>query len=737
MKTKKGTFPILGMTCASCASSVEKAISAQKGIVAASVNYASATAFIEYEPSYNVDNIKTVVRAIGYDAIIAKENMAEKVEALNKKAYDQLFNRTVISIFLSAPLLLISMFWMHMPYANYIMWALATPIVLYFGRQFFIGAFKHAMHLNANMDTLVALSTGIAYAFSVFNTLNPAFWTDQGLEGGVYFEASAVVIAFILLGKLLEARAKNSTSSAIKKMMSLQPDTVTRIGNNGEEIVPLEAVHINDLLVVKPGERIPVDGLIVSGKTFIDESMITGEPMPVEKAVRSKVIAGTINQLGNIKVSAEKIGNDTLLAQIIQQVQTAQGSKAPIQQLVDKIASVFVPIVILISLATLVIWVYFGGEQGLLHGLLAMVTVLVVACPCALGLATPTAIVVGIGQGAEQGILVKDAQSLELIPKMDTIVFDKTGTLTEGTPQVVDMGWAENVDPHHLSAVLYSMEMMSEHPLAGAITSFFKGINTQNYDMEHFSSISGSGVTAVYQGTIYFAGNLKLLDSMRIKHDDVLMKKATLWTEQANTVIYLSDPFRVLAAVAIADKVKLTSASAVQLLEQKGLDVYMLTGDNEHTAYAIARETQITKYKAEATPTEKAAFIKKLQDEGHVVGMVGDGINDSLALAQADISIAMGSGSDIAMDVAKMTLISSDLKQITKAINMAEKTVKTINQNLFWAFFYNVLAIPLAAGALYPVNGFMLNPMLAGAAMTLSSLSVVLNSLRLKMQDLS
>ncbi len=719
------------MHCASCVVNVEKTLNAQKGVVSATVNLANSSAQVEYEKdSTSLPEIKKAVQSIGYDIIIEKEAGApDKIEELNRQYYESLRLRTILAIAFSVPLVVIGMFMMHMPYANYIMWALATPVVLIFGRQFFVGAWKQAKHRSANMDTLVALSTGIAYLFSVFNTLTPQYWTSKGMHAGVYFEASAVVVAFILLGKLLEARAKSNTSAAIKKLMGLQPDTVTRINahTGAEETVSIKHVAVNDILLVKPGEKIAVDGTVTSGDSYVDESMLTGEPVPVEKTGGSNVFAGTINQKGSFLFRAHKVGADTLLASIIKMVQEAQGSKAPVQKLVDKIAAVFVPIVISIAILSLILWVVFGGDNGLTHGLLAMVTVLVIACPCALGLATPTAIMVGIGKGAENGILIKDAESLETAHKVNTI---KTGTITEGHPEVTAVEWAAGTDPAKLGAVLHGLEALSEHPLANAVTKYYKDKGAAPVPVDSFSSITGGGVTALYEKKIFFAGSEKIIASMSIGIPEKLKQTAANYQQQANTVIWFTDHANALAFVAIADKVKATSANAVRQMQEMGIEVHMLTGDSGQVANAVAKQANITHVKSGVSPAEKAAYIAELQGQGKIVAMVGDGINDSQALAQADVSIAMGKGTDIAMDVAKMTLISSNLEQIPKAITLSRKTVHLIRQNLFWAFFYNVIGIPLAAGVLYPVNGFLLNPMIAGAAMALSSVSVVGNSLR-------
>ncbi|MGV3502569.1 MAG: heavy metal translocating P-type ATPase [Adhaeribacter sp.] len=733
--TVKKSFPVLNLSCASCASSSQSILQATPGVVDVSVNYANATAQVEYVPTItNPSQLKAALQNVGYDLMVDEtEEAKDALEEAHRQKFEALKKRTIASIILSLPLVVIGMFFMDIPYANYIMWALATPVVLFFGKQFFVGAWKQAKHRSANMDTLVALSTGVAYLFSVFNTLYPDYWHSKGLHAHVYFEAAAVVIAFILLGKMLEEKAKGNTSSAIKKLMGLQPKTVTVVHQGGHQMeMPIASVKVGDTLLVKPGEKIAVDGTVRAGTSYVDESMISGEPVPVEKKAGEKVFAGTINQKGSFQFQADRVGGETLLAQIIKMVQEAQGSKAPVQKLVDKIAAIFVPIVMLIALASLVVWVVFGGENAFTQGLLALVTVLVIACPCALGLATPTAIMAGVGKGAENGILIKDAESLELAKKVNAIVLDKTGTITEGKPEVVTIQWKTGAAEKELSDLLFSIEQQSEHPLAEAVVRYFQKGNVQSLPLEHFESITGKGVKVSYQGKTYFLGSPALLQAENIAVDPGLQESAGQWLLQAQTVIWLADQENALAAVAIADKIRHTSRTAVQELQAAGIEVYMLTGDNAYTARAIAGQVGIQHYQAEVLPAHKAAFVKELQQQGKKVAMVGDGINDSNALAQADVSIAMGQGSDIAMDVAKMTIISSDLSRIPKAIKLSKKTVATIKQNLFWAFIYNIIGIPLAAGVLYPFNGFLLNPMIAGAAMALSSVSVVSNSLRLK-----
>lgn len=727
----KKTFPVLHLSCASCAASSQSILIAKPGVIDASVNFATASLLVEYLPDLiTPDEMKAALQEVGYDLVIDTENgTQESIDDLKEKKFNKLRKQTIGAILLSLPVVVIGMFFMNMPYANEIMWILSTPVVLIFGRDFYINAWKQARHKSANMDALVALSTGVAYIFSVFNVLFPQFWHSRGLHAHVYFEAAAVIIAFILLGRLLEEKAKGNTSNAIKKLMGLQPKQVTILASDGrQKQIPVGQLQKGDVVVVKPGEKIAVDGAVTEGNSYVNESMLTGEPVPVSKTAGEKVYAGTINQKGSFQFRAEKVGAETMLAQIIQMVQDAQGSKAPVQKLVDKIAGIFVPVVMAIAVTAFVVWIILGGENGFTQGLLALITVLVIACPCALGLATPTAIMVGVGKGAENGILIKDAESLELAKNVNAVVLDKTGTITEGKPVVTDLAWLGNDDSR--KDILFSIEKKSEHPLAEAVVSYFSELHESA--ITEFESITGKGAGAVFNDNSYLVGNKKLLAEHNIDIPEELNMKADEWSIESKTVIWFAENQQALAVIAIADKIKDSSADAINQLQKSGIEVYMLTGDNEATAKAIAAQTGIKHYQAEVLPAQKAEFVKKLQAQGKKVAMAGDGINDSTALAQADVSIAMGKGSDIAMDVAKMTIISSDLKKIPQAIKLSRQTVRTIRQNLFWAFIYNLIGIPIAAGILYPVNGFMLNPMIAGAAMAMSSVSVVSNSLRLK-----
>ncbi len=769
--TTQDTFPILGMSCAACAARVDKTLNKQPGVCHAAVNYAAATALVEYDPSQtSPEALQHAVQEAGYDLVITHdEHAADEVEEAHRKTYQSLKRRTMWAILLAIPIAVIGMGFMDRPWAGWSMWLLSTPVVFGLGCSFFVNAWKQLRHGSANMDTLVAGSTGVAYLFSVFNLFFPDFWLSRGITPHVYFESSSVIIAFILLGRLLEERAKGNTSQAIKKLMGLQPKTVTLIIENEEpnlnsslKEVPIEQIGPGDIIQVKPGERIAVDGVVTEGSSYVDESMLSGEPVPVSKQRDAKVYAGTINQKGSFRFRAEKVGTDTLLAKIIHLVQDAQGSKAPVQKLVDRVAAVFVPTIMGIALLSFILWMMLDSSEGFTHGLLALVTVLIIACPCALGLATPTAIMVGIGKGAERGILIKDAESLETAKRVNVVVLDKTGTVTEGHPVVQHVLWADD-EAKAYAPVLLALEKMSEHPLAEAIlgneelnlneelrmkneefaafnehSSFPReaGILHSSFKkVDGFESVTGQGVKGSYNGISYYAGNRRLMQGRRIS--SALQENASAWEAEGQTIVWFANETEVLAVIAIADRIKPSSVHAIRTLQAEGVEVHLLTGDNEATAKVIARQAGITKYKAGVLPQDKAAYIGQLQKEGKVVAMVGDGINDSAALARADLSIAMGSGSDIAMDVAKMTLISSDLRKIPEALQLSRLTVRTIRQNLFWAFIYNMISVPIAAGVLYPVCGFLLNPMIGGAAMAFSSVSVVTNSLRLRRKKLS
>lgn len=732
-KLTKETFPVTGMTCASCAASVESILKHTDGVSDATVNFASNSVLIQYSKDLPKTELKKAIQGIGYDLVIeAKDSTPEAQEEAAKKQYKETKNRTIWAALLTLPVFVIGMFFMDWEPGKYISLALAIPILFYFGRSFYVNAWKQAKHGKANMDTLVALSTGVAFVFSVFNTFFPHYLMSKGIMPHVYYEAATVIITFISLGKLLEENAKSSTSSAIKKLMGLQPKTLKAIVNGEEKEIPVSEVEKGYTIIVRPGEKIPVDGTVLSGSSYVDESMISGEPVPVEKTKGEQVFSGTVNQKGSFQFEAEKVGSETMLSQIIQMVQEAQGSKAPVQKLVDKIAGIFVPTVIVIAIITFVAWMIFGAENAFTHGLFTAVAVLVIACPCALGLATPTAIMVGVGKGAENGILIKDAESLELAHKVDTVVLDKTGTITEGKPSVTNIEWLANEDSQLLSSILLALEAQSEHPLANAITRKLKEEGTKPAEIEDFESLTGKGIKANYQGQSYFVGSPTFTETQGLTINKDSAVQISTWQKEAKTVVCFSNSQNILAIIGIADSIKATSKSAIATLQSQGITVHMLTGDNEETAATVAQQSGLKHYKAGVLPSDKSDFVKTLQQKGKTVAMVGDGINDSQALAQADVSIAMGHGSDIAMDVAKITLVTSDLLAVPNAFKLSSKTVKGIRQNLFWAFIYNLIGIPIAAGVLYPINGFLLDPMIAGGAMALSSVSVVLNSLRLR-----
>lgn len=708
-----------------------KILNAQTGVVAASVNLAASTAAVEYDTMQtSPERLRQAVQEGGYDMLAdSDDDTPDELERMNRERYRDLKRRAFWAVVLAIPVVVIGMFFMDMPYGGAIMALLSAPVVFWLGRGFFVNAWQQLRHRTATMDTLVALSTGIAYLFSLFNLVFPEFWLSRGVEPHVYFEAAAVIVAFILLGRTLEEKAKGDTTASLKKLIGLQPKNAIVVAADGTQTeIPISRIRVGDLLAVRPGEKIAVDGAVCEGDSYVDESMLSGEPLPVHKEPGTKVFAGTINQKGSFRFRAEKVGAATMLAQIIRMVQEAQGSKAPVQKLADKIAGIFVPAIIGIALLSFVLWLVFDPSGGLTHGILATVTVLVIACPCALGLATPTAVMVGIGKGAEKGILIRDAVSLETAGKIDTVVMDKTGTLTEGKPVVTDIIWANGDD--RAKAVFLSLEKLSEHPLADAVVHYFAGVPTLN--VERFGSLTGKGIEGTVDGVRYFAGSRRLLDEQGIVVGKELNIEAQRLSAEAKSIVWFADSEQALAVAAIADRIKDSSVEAVRELQAAGIDVYMLTGDSRAAAGHIAEKAGIRHFEAEILPQDKAAFVKRLQTLGHKVAMAGDGINDSAALAQADLSIAMGGGSDIAMDVAQMTIISSDLRKIPEAIQLSKQTVRTIRQNLFWAFIYNLVGIPVAAGALYPVSGFLLNPMIAGAAMALSSVSVVANSLRLK-----
>ena len=762
-------FPVTGMSCAACASSVESILSHTKGVQQAEVNFATELVWVEYEESLSPEDLHEALKKVGYGLLWSDDESGDELAEAQKKAHEEYYyqvkTRTIASILLSIPVIIIGMGFMDWTPGRWISLVLSLPVLFYFGRHFYVNAWKQARHGQSNMDTLVALSTGIAFLFSLFNTLFPQVLLSRGYEVHVYYEAAVVIIAFVSLGKWLEERAKSNTSTALKKLMGLQPKNVhiwmakdsadrSSLSDNfdvqqGEEqVMPLKWVKEGQIIIVRPGEHVPVDGQVIFGESYVDESMITGEPIGVLKKKGERVYAGTINQKGSFYFIAEKVGKQTYLSQIISRVRQAQGSKAPVQKLVDRIAGVFVPVVLGIAVLSMVVWMVVGGQEMITQAILAAVAVLVIACPCALGLATPTAIMVGIGKGAEHQILIKDAQSLELAHKVDTVVLDKTGTLTQGRPALTDEKWfldGLEKEQSSVAAIIWAIEHQSEHPLSEAFLAHYQSDYNSSEDkivLTRFESMTGKGVEAEDQeGNSYTLGSISYLRD-RYKNQwnaEVLSSQEDQfrqWEGQAKTVIGFIMNEELRALFALADPLKPTAKGGIDALGRQGLRVIMLSGDSSKTAEAVAKELGIEEVWAQMLPEQKADKIRALQAQGCIVAMVGDGINDSEALAAADVSVAMGQGSDIAMDVAKVTLISSDPGLLAKAFTLSHDTVRGIRQNLFWAFIYNIIGIPIAAGVLYPFNGFLLDPMIAGAAMAFSSVSVVTNSLRLKTKPL-
>lgn len=751
-KTVRKTFPVQGMGCAACVARVEGALKNRQGVSDVSVSLASNSARVDFDPAVcSSADLKKAVQDAGYDLIVEGSDDEGESEAdrLQEDAWRKLRRDTVGAVIIAALVMLLGMGFKDFPFKGIVLMVLSGTALVLYGRRFFKSGWNALRHGAANMDTLVALSVLISWLFSAFNLFFPQVWTSRGLQPHLYFESSAMILAFILIGRLLEEKAKHSTTGAIRKLRTLQPDEVTvkrvevidGVPLVKETILPVDQVVPGDVVIVKPGSRVPVDGTVSSGESYVDESMLTGEPVPVLKVTGMNVYTGTINQGGTFHVRTDRTGPDTMLSSIIRMVRDAQGSKAPIQKTVDKVAAVFVPVIIGISLLTLLCWIFLAPSDGVTMGLMSMVAVLVIACPCSLGLATPTAIIAAVGKGAEKGILIKDAASLQVARNVNTIVLDKTGTITEGKPSVVDSVWDPGIvaedDPSvlNLRDVLFTLEKQSSHPLAKAVVESLRGCD--ELEVTGFRSILGKGISGEISGRTYYAGNRKLLEEVLPEGipgetSPLVTEAVRTWSDEGYTITILFDREKVYAVLALADDLKESSVLAVRSLQDSGLEVHMLTGDNEVAAAKIARETGIRTVRANVLPEDKVSYIKALQDSGRKVAMVGDGINDSAALAQADLGVAMGEGSDIAIDSAMATIVSSDLYKISDLLRLSRKTVGIIRENLFWAFFYNLLAVPLAAGVLYPWTGWLLNPMIAAACMALSSVCVVLNSLRLR-----
>ncbi|NOX71206.1 MAG: cadmium-translocating P-type ATPase [Candidatus Micrarchaeota archaeon] len=721
---KKKELKICGMHCQSCVSVIERSLKKKEGISYANVNLATNKATVEYDETKVKDSdIIELIKSRGYDARISEgneiDNGNENIRKLKRKL--------AFSAILSIPVFFLSMFFHNiLPYQEYIIWILTTPVQFIAGYQFYKGAWGALKNKSANMDTLVALGTSAAYFYSVYSVLFSG-------SGHYYFETSAVLITLILLGKTLEAVAKGRTNEAIKKLVALSPKIATVIRDGKEHKIPVDDVRIGDIIIVKPGEKIPVDGIIIDGHSSIDESMVTGESIPVEKGKDDAVIGATINKHGSFTFRATKIGADTTLARIIKLIEEAQGSKAPIQRFADTISAYFVPIVLIISFATFIVW-FFIFSGGFEFAMLTAVAVLVIACPCALGLATPTAIMVGTGKGAQNGILIKGGEALETAHKIKYVIFDKTGTITKGVPVVTDIVPLSEMKEDEILKIAASIEKKSEHSLADAILSKASEKNIELLDASDFKAIPGHGIEAKIGSRSYFLGNRRLMKDYQIDISSFEEEMESLENE-GKTVMLLGTDEKLIGSIAVADPIKETSKEAIEDLKKIGIEVYMITGDNKRTAKAIAEKAGVNNVFAEVLPEDKAEYVRKLQKNGKVC-MVGDGINDAPALAQADIGIAMGSGTDVAMETGDIVLMKNDLKDVPHAIKLSKTTMSKIMQNMFWALIYNIIGIPIAAGVLYPSFGILLNPMIAGGAMAMSSVSVVTNSLLLKMKKL-
>ena len=735
------TLPITGMTCANCTNTVTKGLKVLEGVLDVTVNLGTETATVEYLPGAisRRDMVKQVER-IGYGVIEAapEEEMEDAERAARQAEIKKQTRLLIVGAAFSIPLLLLSMgrdfgllgAWSHQAWVNVLMWAMATPVQFYVGWQYYEGSFKALRNGSANMDVLVALGSSVAYAYSVAVTLGV-------IAGFVYFETAAVIITLIVLGKLLEARAKGRASEAIKRLIGLRPRTARVVRSGAEVDIPIDEVEVGDIVIVRPGEKVPVDGIVTLGQSTVDESMITGESLPVEKGPGDKAIGATINKQGLFRLEATAVGRQTALAQIIRLVEQAQGSKAPIQRLADRVAAIFVPVVILIAAATYGVWFFLVPEAGSVGALIRLVAVLVIACPCAMGLATPTAVMVGSGKGAEKGILFKSSGALEQAHKLTAIVLDKTGTITKGEPAVTDVISSNGrIDKDEVLRLAASAERGSEHPLGEAIVLAAQAMDLKLSEPERFRSLTGRGVLAFVDDRRVLLGNLKLMKEYDIDLNG-LKPHAKRLQEEAKTAMWVTVEDQAVGLIAVADTIKEGSREAIAEMRSLGLHVAMITGDNLATAEAIAAEAGVDTVFAEVAPGDKVAYIQRLQDEGHLVGMVGDGINDAPALAQADVGIAIGTGTDVAIEASDVTLIRGDLRSVPQALRLSRATIRTIKQNLFWAFGYNVVLIPIAAGALFPIPWVpeflrQLHPILAAFAMAFSSVSVVTNSLRLR-----
>ena len=739
------TYKIKGMHCASCAGIIEKTLKKTEGVIEASVSYGAESAKISFDESKtNIENLSKKIIPLGYSFVFDDKSSNEKKENSELKEMR-------MKIMIAIPLAIISILFMaweilskygFLPemgevvksFFHHLMPVFATYILFVLGKPYLLGVYRFFKYGKANMDTLIGIGTGVAFLYSfIISAFGETLLKNYSNILHSYYDVTIVVITFIALGKYLETRSKAKTGDAIEKLLNLQAKMALVIQDGKEFEISINEVVHGDIIIVKPGSKIPVDGIVTEGNSYIDESMITGEPMPVDKKFGDSVSAGTINTNGSFMFRATKVGNETMLAQNIKMVEDAQGSKAPIQALADKISSIFVPIVLVIAFITFIAWISFGGPIGISYGLMSFVAVLVIACPCALGLATPTAIIVGVGKGAKEGILIKDATTLEKLYKVDTIIVDKTGTITQGKPTLVDVKNNSNFTVGEFISIIASLEKKSEHPIAHAILNYAEEKKIATEIVADFKNIEGKGLSGAIGGVEYFVGNIKLIQDLKINFDASVIEE---YTAQGKTPVILATKNEVFGFVMVTDEIKIESKKAVADLHKLGIKVIMVTGDHERTAKYIGNDVGIDEVVANALPSDKLRKIKELQEGGNIVAMAGDGVNDAPALAQADVGIAMGTGTDVAIESAGITLLHGDISKLVKAIKLSKITMRGIRQNLFWAFFYNVIGIPLAAGLFFPIFGWLLNPIFAGLAMALSSVSVVSNSLRIKTKKL-
>ena len=735
---RRDIFPVTGMMCAVCAGTVEKTVTATVGVKSASVNFATSEVDVEWDDAQtSPEEIAKRVADAGY-VMVVEESAAKALEEKENKeaeAYRRMKRELIWAWILSIPVATVCMIHIHFPGMNFVVMAMTLAVMIFCGRRFYVNGFRNLAKGRPNMDTLVAVSTAVSFLFSLFNTVFPQYFVNYGMPSDVYYEAAAVIIAFVLTGKFMELRARRNTGSAIKALMGLQPAEATVIRSDGQtETVDIKDVVRGDLILLRPGDRIPVDGKVVSGLSTVDESMLTGEPVAVEKTPGERVAAGTVNVGGSITVEAIGVGSQTELSRIIDCVRKAQGSKAPVQRLVDKISGVFVPVVILLALLTFAVWMIFGAGNIAIATLTA-VSVLVIACPCALGLATPTAVMVGIGRGARTGILIREADALEKLSKIQVLAIDKTGTLTEGKPRVTDTFFESNLAPGVISAIKI-LEQHSSHPLASAIIEWceehMEGEGPKLTDPVGFEYIAGKGLSGQVEGELYWIGNKEFALDFGAIFDSETISKENEWSREGAGIVFVGQGSRMLGMFKVNDTVRPEAKDAITELVKMGIEPVLLTGDRQSAADFIASRVGITNVRASLSPGDKQRTVANLRKEGKIVAMAGDGINDSQALAEADVSIAMGTGTDIAMEVAQLTIVSSRLSYIPKAVSLSKATLRIIKENLFWAFIYNMIGIPVAAGVFYPLWGWLLSPMIASATMAFSSVCVVLNSLRLK-----